>query len=42
LARQKYPAANHAAEAIVIYSLHRAGAPELPQANATGPAGGGH
>ncbi|HJS08601.1 MAG TPA: hypothetical protein VJ809_13110, partial [Pirellulales bacterium] len=23
LAREKYPAANHAAEALVIYSLHR-------------------
>ena len=30
LAREKYPAGNHAAEAIVIYSLHRPGAPELP------------
>ena len=29
LARQKYPAANHAAEAVVIYPLHRPGAPEL-------------
>ena len=28
--REKYPAGNHAAEAIVIYPLHRAGAPELP------------
>lgn len=30
IARQKYPAANHAAEAVVIYSLQRVGAPELP------------
>jgi tetratricopeptide (TPR) repeat protein len=29
LARQRYPAANHAAEAVVIYSLHREGAPGL-------------
>ncbi|MEX2173659.1 MAG: multiheme c-type cytochrome [Pirellulaceae bacterium] len=29
LAREKYPAGNHAAEAVVIYSLQRAGAPEL-------------
>ncbi|MEX0726853.1 MAG: multiheme c-type cytochrome [Planctomycetaceae bacterium] len=32
IAREKYPAANHAAEALVIYPLHRAGAPELPAA----------
>jgi tetratricopeptide (TPR) repeat protein len=32
LAREKYPAANHAAEAVVIYPLQRAGAPELPTA----------
>ena len=30
LARKKYPWANHAAEAVVIYSLHRPGAPGLP------------
>jgi hypothetical protein len=30
LARQKYPAGNHAAEAVVIYPLHREGAPQLP------------
>jgi tetratricopeptide (TPR) repeat protein len=30
LARQKYPAANHAAESLVIYPLQRPGAPELP------------
>jgi tetratricopeptide (TPR) repeat protein len=30
LAREKYPAANHAAEALVIYPLQRPGAPELP------------
>jgi len=29
-ARQKYPAANRAAEALVIYPLQRPGAPELP------------
>jgi tetratricopeptide (TPR) repeat protein len=29
LARQKYPAANHAAEAVVIYPLQREGAPGL-------------
>ena len=28
-AREKYPAANHAAEALVIYPLHRTDAPEL-------------
>jgi tetratricopeptide (TPR) repeat protein len=31
LARKKYPAADHAAEAVVIYSLTRPGAPGLPQ-----------
>lgn len=41
LARQKYPAANHAAEAIVIYSLHRDGAPGLPGDAAEQRAGGG-
>jgi hypothetical protein len=35
LARERYPAANHAAEAVVIYPLQRAGAPQLP---AAGPA----
>jgi hypothetical protein len=29
-ARRKYPAANHAAEAVVIYPLQRPGAPGLP------------
>jgi len=29
LARQKYPAANHAAENLVIYDLQRSGAPGL-------------
>ena len=29
LAREKYPAASHAAEAVVKYSLFREGAPEL-------------
>ena len=32
-ARIRYPAANHAAEAVVIYDLHRAGAYELPPAS---------
>ncbi|MDP7304691.1 MAG: hypothetical protein QGG09_16415, partial [Pirellulaceae bacterium] len=32
LARQKSAAADHAAESLVIYSLHRTGAPELPNA----------
>jgi hypothetical protein len=32
-ARIRYPAANHAAEAVVIYDLHRAGAYELPTAS---------
>jgi len=36
LAREKYAAANHAAEAVVIYSLHRPGAPELDRAAETG------
>ncbi len=43
LARQKYPAANQAAEAIVIYPLDRPGAPELglPRAaEAASPVGG--
>jgi tetratricopeptide (TPR) repeat protein len=31
LARQKYPAANHAAESLVIYSLQRLGAPGLSE-----------
>ncbi|HZL86914.1 MAG TPA: hypothetical protein VFB96_00945, partial [Pirellulaceae bacterium] len=31
IAREKYPAANRAAEAVVLYPLQRAGAPELPQ-----------
>ncbi len=31
-AREKYPAADHAAEALVIYPLQRDGAPELPPA----------
>ena len=30
-AREKYPAANHAAESLVIYPLTRAGAPQLPK-----------
>jgi tetratricopeptide (TPR) repeat protein len=37
LAREKYPAANHAAEAVVIYSLHRDGnkLPDSPSSAAT-------
>ena len=35
LARQKYPAANHAAESVVVYSLHRDGAPGLTHNMAT-------
>ncbi|MEX2140724.1 MAG: tetratricopeptide repeat protein [Pirellulales bacterium] len=31
LAREKYPAANHAAEAVVIYPLQRPGTPQLPE-----------
>ena len=31
LARERYPAANHAAESLVIYPLHREGAPELAE-----------
>jgi tetratricopeptide (TPR) repeat protein len=30
LARERYPAADHAAETLVIYPLHRRGAPGLP------------
>ena len=30
-ARKRYPAANHAAEAVVIYPLQRKGAPDLPE-----------
>lgn len=30
IARRRYPAADHAAEQLVIYSLQRSGAPELP------------
>jgi tetratricopeptide (TPR) repeat protein len=41
LARGKYPAANHAAEALVIYPLRRPGAPELPAATAGETASGG-
>jgi tetratricopeptide (TPR) repeat protein len=37
LAREKYPAANHAAEAVVIYPLQRSGAPELPANQTSGP-----
>ncbi len=35
LAREKYPAANHAAEALVIYPLHRDGAPGLSREGLT-------
>ncbi|HQU42569.1 MAG TPA: multiheme c-type cytochrome [Pirellulales bacterium] len=37
LARQKYPAANHAAESVVVYSLHRDGAPGLAQSRPGAP-----
>lgn len=33
IARRKYPAANHAAEQLVIYELRRSGAYELPEAS---------
>jgi hypothetical protein len=39
IAREKYPAANRAAEAVVLYPLQRAGAPELPQQAALQPEG---
>jgi tetratricopeptide (TPR) repeat protein len=39
IAREKYPAANRAAEAVVIYPLQRAGAPQLPQQAAIQPDG---
>jgi tetratricopeptide (TPR) repeat protein len=41
LARQKSAAANHAAEKLVIYSLHRRGAPGLPGDAAVESTGGG-
>jgi tetratricopeptide (TPR) repeat protein len=41
LARQKSPAANRAAEKLVIYSLNRRGAPGLPGETADGEAAGG-
>jgi len=41
LARKKSPAANRAAEKLVIYSLHRRGAPGLPRDAAQGEANGG-
>jgi hypothetical protein len=34
LAREKYPAANHAAEAVVVYDLRRNGAVGLAEAQA--------
>lgn len=34
VARRKYPAADHAAEQLVVYSLHREGAPRLPESAA--------
>jgi tetratricopeptide (TPR) repeat protein len=40
-ARQKSAAANHAAERLVIYSLHRRGAPGLPASAAAESTGGG-
>jgi tetratricopeptide (TPR) repeat protein len=39
LAREKYPAANHAAEAVVIYPLQRTGAPGLSATGGESPAG---
>ncbi|HUY36337.1 MAG TPA: tetratricopeptide repeat protein [Pirellulales bacterium] len=41
LARKKYPWANDAAEAVVIYSLHRSGAAGLPATDTESQAGGG-
>lgn len=41
LARGKNPAANHAVERLVIYSLHRRGSPGLPEGAAAGEATGG-
>jgi tetratricopeptide (TPR) repeat protein len=41
LAREKYPAANFAAETLVIYPLQRPGAPELPEGTTTTADGGG-
>ena len=38
LAREKYPAANHAAEAVVIYPLHRPDAPGLTAQDSQQPA----
>lgn len=40
LAREKYPAANFAAETLVIYPLQRPGAPELPEGTTTTADGG--
>lgn len=37
LAREKYPAANHAAEAVVKYPLHRSGAPGLESITTAAP-----
>jgi hypothetical protein len=34
VARRRYPAANHAAERVVIHDLHRPGAHELPTSSA--------
>jgi len=39
-ARLKYPAANRASEAVVIYDLRRPGAFELPVAMGSGPGDG--
>jgi tetratricopeptide (TPR) repeat protein len=41
-ARKRYPAADRAAEKVVIYSLHRPGAPGLPQSAAAARVDGGH
>jgi tetratricopeptide (TPR) repeat protein len=42
LARQRYPAANHAAEAVVIYPLQRSGAPGLESDRLAGPLSHAH
>ena len=41
LARKKYPAANFAAETLVIYPLQRPGAPQLPAGERTAADGSG-
>ena len=41
LARKMNPAADHAAERVVLYDLHRPGAPELPAQEKVAQKGGG-